>query len=113
MKQKLRLLFVAAFTLVATYSQAQTADEIVEKYLETIGGKEKLSSIKSLKMLGKAKQGGMEFPFTNIMVAPNKMMQSINFQGKEIVISAFDGNEMWKTNFMNMKPEKKQVNLKS
>jgi outer membrane lipoprotein-sorting protein len=106
MKQKLRLLFVAALTLIVSYTQAQTADEIVEKYLEAMGGKEKLASIKSVKMIAKGQQGGMEFPMTSVMEAPNKMVQSINFQGKEIVVSAFDGKEMWKTNFMTMKPEK-------
>jgi hypothetical protein len=109
MKQKLRLLFAGALTLVTTYTQAQTANEIVEKYLETIGGKVKLATIKSIKMIAKGQQGGMEFPMTSVMEAPNKMVQSINFQGKEIVVSAFDGKEMWKTNFMTMKPEKSET----
>jgi outer membrane lipoprotein-sorting protein len=34
------------------------------------------------------------------------MKQSVSFQGKEITMSAFDGKETWKTNFMTMKAEK-------
>lgn len=48
----MRLLFslLAVFTIVT--AQAQTADEIINKYIEAMGGKEKLNSIKSLYMEG-------------------------------------------------------------
>jgi outer membrane lipoprotein-sorting protein len=41
--------------------------------------------------------------------APNKQKVTLNFQGKEIVQPAFDGNEGWNTNFMTMKPEKMEA----
>src|SRR5687767_3420336 len=39
-------MLLAAFTVIA--AQAQTADEVINKYLVAAGGKEKLESIKSL-----------------------------------------------------------------
>jgi hypothetical protein len=87
-------------------AQAQTADEIINKYLTAIGGKEKLAAIKSTKMSGKAKQGGQEFPFIAFDVAGGKKKNTFVFQGKEIVQPAFDGNNGWNTNFMTMKAEK-------
>jgi outer membrane lipoprotein-sorting protein len=60
-------------------------------------------------MTGKGKQGGMDFPITSLQKAPNKMLQMITFQGKEIVVGAFDGAESWSTNFMTMKAEKAEA----
>jgi outer membrane lipoprotein-sorting protein len=106
---KKTILLCVAVLLAMSSSFAQTADEVIEKYLTAVGGKEKLAAIKTVKMTGKGKQQGMEFPLIMHQKAPNKQKQTINFQGKEIVISSFDGKEMWTTNFMNMKPEKSEA----
>lgn len=98
--------FVMLFAMVA---QAQTAEEIIEKYLKAIGGKEKMSALKSVKMTAKGKQGAMEFPATIIQAADGKQKISFIFQGKEIVQPAFDGNTGWNTNFMTMKAEKMET----
>ena len=40
-------------TLVfAQFAQAQTADDVVNKYIDALGGKEKLSSLKSVRLSG-------------------------------------------------------------
>lgn len=44
-------LFITALVL-AQFAQAQTADDVIEKYIAAMGGKEKLSSLKTLKMEG-------------------------------------------------------------
>jgi outer membrane lipoprotein-sorting protein len=44
--QRLLFLFVAAFSFIA--ATAQTADEVINKYITAVGGKEKLESITSL-----------------------------------------------------------------
>ena len=46
--KKIKSLFVSAAILIASVSQAQTADDIVNKYVEAIGGKEKISQLKSI-----------------------------------------------------------------
>lgn len=98
--------FVMLFAMVA---KAQTAEEIIEKYLTAIGGKEKLAALKSVKMTGKGKQGAMEFPMTMIQVAGGKEKNTFSFQGKEMVQPAFDGTTGWSTNFMTMKAEKMET----
>ncbi|HLO44445.1 MAG TPA: hypothetical protein VK175_08940 [Leadbetterella sp.] len=106
MKKTIKLLLASVLTFAATFAQAQTAEEIVNKYIEVTGGATKWAELKSVKMTAKGKQGGMEFPITSLQKAPNLMKQSISFQGKVITMSAFDGKETWKTNFMTMKAEK-------
>jgi hypothetical protein len=101
----LTLVFLLNFSAV-NYLVGQNVDEIIDTYLETIGGVEKLASIKSMKMKGKANSFGMDFPITVISSAPNKMKMVIEFQGKEITQMAFDGETAWTTNFMTMEAEK-------
>ena len=44
----IRTLLIAATAFIATAAQSQTVDEIIGKYVDAIGGKEKLSQVKSL-----------------------------------------------------------------
>lgn len=101
-----KVALLALFTVFALNVQAQTADEIINKYLTNIGGKEKLAALKSVRMTGKGNQQGQEFPMLFINAEGGKQKTSFTFQGKEIVQPAFDGNEGWNTNFMTMKAEK-------
>jgi len=89
-------------------SSAQTADEVVSKYLETIGGKDAWSKITSLKSTAKVSAQGMEFP-TTIYAKPNKSKIEFTFQGMSMVQPAFDGTTGWQTNFMTMKAEKMET----
>lgn len=107
MKKSLILSAFAVF--FAFVAQAQTAEEIIEKYLQNIGGKDKLRALKSVKMTGKLKAQSQEIPFTNIKAMGGKEKRIVNYQGKEIVQSAFDGTIGWTTNFMTMKAEKMET----
>lgn len=106
MKKNVIIALMVLFTFIA---KAQTADEIINKYIENTGGKDKWKALKSVKITGKAKQQGMDFPFTAIQSAVGKQKISYTFQGKEIVQPAFDGKEAWQTNFMTMKAEKMEA----
>lgn len=85
---------------------AQTAEEIIESYLETIGGKENLIAIKNAKMTCTGKAQGMELAITMYQKAPGLQRMDMVFQGKEITQMSFDGKEGWSTNFMTMEAEK-------
>lgn len=98
----LALLFLAGFQAI----HAQTAEEIIDNYLETIGGKEKLSTVTSMKMTANAKAQGMDLPITMYQKAPGLTRMDMIFQGKEITQMAFNGEEGWSTNFMTMEAEK-------
>ncbi len=92
--------------LMTVAVQAQTVEEVLNKYFENTGGKEKWMTLKSVKMNGKVKVQGMEIPMYIVQTTDGKQKIVINFQGKEITQMAFDGNEGWSTNFMTQKPEK-------
>lgn len=58
-------LFVAFFALVSLTSlrvKAQTADEIIDKHLEAMGGKEKLATLNSVRMETNLSVQGMDIP---------------------------------------------------
>ncbi|HEX3551673.1 MAG TPA: hypothetical protein VIA62_00415 [Thermoanaerobaculia bacterium] len=86
-------LFVAALTSAAAW--AQTADEIIEKHLQAMGGKDKIKAVQSERITGRMVMGqGMEAPFTMEMSRPNKMRMEFTFQGMTGV-QAFDGKSGW------------------
>lgn len=105
--KKISLVVCALFlTLGTTQTQAQTADEVINKYIETIGGKEKLDAIKSIKMEMVANYQGTEIPIEVSNEKNGKMLVKINLMGKEMTQMAFDGANGWTTNMMTMQPEK-------
>ncbi len=75
----LTLLFAVAFSV-----SAQTADEIIAKYIDAIGGAEKWSKIKSIKLEGQVEVQGLAIPFT---------MQGIQLKGQR-VDAEFQGNKI-------------------
>lgn len=87
-------------------SNAQTAQEVVKKYIETIGGEEAIRKVKNIKMTAKVDAQGMVIPLEMINLANGKMIVKFEFQGKEMVQQAFDGETSWGVNFMTQKAEK-------
>lgn len=105
--KKLSLLFKTLIVLLGIGSaQAQTADEVINKYIETIGGKQKLEAITSTKMELVANYQGMEIPVEVSSSKDGKMLVKVNLMGKQMTQVAFDGTSGWSTNMMTMKAEK-------
>lgn len=102
---RITVLFIA-FIGLCFMSYAQTADEIIEKYIQNLGGVEKLNSITSFEMKAKVDYGGMTIPVDMISLKDGRTITKISFQGQEMIQGAFDGTTSWGTNFMTMKPEK-------
>jgi outer membrane lipoprotein-sorting protein len=109
MKTTKVLSMAALALLISVVSYAQTADEVIAKYLENTGGKAKWEALKSVKMVAKVKMGAMELPLTINQKAPNKMMTVAEFQGMKFYQGCFDGTTMWGTNQMTMKAEKSET----
>jgi outer membrane lipoprotein-sorting protein len=104
MKRKLIMsLMVLACAFV---SQAQTVDEILDKYFENTGGKTKWEALQGLKYTAKVKIQTMELPMTMIQLKDGRQTSSVSVQGMEFRQEVFDGNSLWGTNQMTMKPEK-------
>lgn len=106
MKKLSLLVITCLFTLSFVGVKAQTADEIINKYFETIGGKDKLSALKGVKMEMVANYQGMEIPVEVTTTKEGKMLVKINLMGKQMTQVAFDGTTGWSTNMMTMKAEK-------
>ncbi len=69
-----------------------TAESVIEKYINAIGGREKLKSIKDKTTVLKGKMQGMDIKLTISQKAPNKLYQEVDFGvGKQVII--FDGNK--------------------
>lgn len=98
------ILFLFSISSAAVF--AQNADEIISKYITTIGGADKLKTIKGIKMEMSVNAQGMEIPVEMVQLTGGKMYVKINLQGKELTQMASDGNTIWTTNFMTMKAEK-------
>jgi hypothetical protein len=73
------VLFAAVFTV-----NAQTADEVIAKYITAIGGAEKWSKVQSIKVEGQIEVQGIAIPFT---------MQGVHMKGSR-VDAEFQGNKI-------------------
>lgn len=57
--------FLIALLFLTVKTHAQTADEVINKYVQAMGGKEKAQALKTMKIGGKMEFGpGMSVPFT-------------------------------------------------
>src|SRR5437868_15471081 len=90
------ILTLVVGVLCATCAMAQTADDIVGRYLKAVGGSDKIQSVKSLRRSGKFIGGG---GFEAVILQENKRDASVR---EEFVlqgmtgINAYDGKSGWK-----------------
>lgn len=101
-----KITILLAFVLICSFVHAQTADEIIDNYIETIGGADALNALEGIQINAKANAQGMEIPITIIQLKDGKQLMKIELQGQEMVQMAFDGETAWAHNFMNMQAEK-------
>jgi|Deesub1362B_J571_1020462.scaffolds.fasta_scaffold02419_4 outer membrane lipoprotein-sorting protein len=82
--------------LMGAVALGQTADEIVKKYVDAIGGYETIKKIQTLKATGKVimQQGTMEMPLVYYAKRPNKLRYETKLQG-QTMIQAYDGKTAW------------------
>ena len=92
-----KLLLAFAILIVTAVSAAsQTADEIVSKYIKTVGGMEKIEAVKSIRRTGKViAGGGFEIPIVEENKRPNLVRRDVAIQGL-VGTSAYDGKMGWK-----------------
>lgn len=86
----LALLLITAIPL-----PAQTLDEVLSCYYETIGGVEAWTELEAVEMTGRMTLGpGMEAPFKVLNARPNKFHMEFTFQGMTGE-QAYDGETAW------------------
>ena len=94
MRKAILALAIAAF--FAPVVTAQTADEIIAKYIKTVGGMNKIQAVRELRRTGKViAGGGFEIPVVEENKRPNFVRQDITIQGLTGT-SAYDGKVGWK-----------------
>ena len=87
---------VTALLLVALPLQGQTADEIIAKYIKTVGGMGKIQAAKTLRRTGKfIGGGGFEAAVLELNKRPNMVRQEFTMQGLT-GITAYDGKTGWR-----------------
>ena len=92
----MRRLLIALIALTALPLSAQTADEIVSKYIKTIGGMDKLQAVQSLRRSGKfTGGGGFEARVMEEKKRPGEIRQEFAIQGM-VGVNAYDGKSGWK-----------------
>jgi hypothetical protein len=90
------LLAAACVAALAASAPAQTAGEIVEKFIKTVGGMEKIQAVKSLRRVGRySSGGGFEAVLIEENRRPNLVRQEFVIQGMTGV-TAYDGKAGWK-----------------
>jgi hypothetical protein len=90
------LLALAALLLLAAHAPAQTADEIVDKFVKTVGGMERIQAVKSLRRTGRFNGGGgFEAAVVEENKRPGLVRQEFNIQGMTGIV-AYDGKAGWK-----------------
>jgi len=90
------LLGIATLAFFAIPASAQTAEEIVNKYIKAIGGMEKIQAVKTLRRTGKfTGGGGFEANVAQENKRANMVRQEFALQGLT-GINAYDGKTGWK-----------------
>jgi hypothetical protein len=96
MKKTLTLIAAAFFAAAA---QSQTVDEIINKHIEAIGGKEKLSQVKSLYIENSMEVMGNQAPETEYLLEGKGFKTESEFNGSKI-INCYTDKGGWSVNPM-------------
>jgi hypothetical protein len=102
-------IFLALLLLSTLVSKSQTADEIINRYIQFIGGAQNWKSISTITTAGNYNYGGVAFPYVAYSKAPNLYLYTVTFNGKSFS-QAFNGQVGWRID--GFKNEKTKTILK-
>jgi hypothetical protein len=88
------LVLSAALVGPPAAARAQTADQVLARYLQARGGTEKIHAVETLRLTGRMTLPGVEAPLVLELKRPNRMRTEFVFQGKTGV-RAYDGRNAW------------------
>lgn len=93
----MKKLFFAILSLVFVSAQAQTVDEVINKYITTMGGLDAFKNLKTAKMTGKVLVQGLELPITIQVINGRAVRSDVDAMGQSVISSYKDGKG-WKIN---------------
>ncbi len=99
MKMVKPVLFLLSLVLSVPALRAQTADEVIGKYFDAIGGKDKIAQIKSVKMESSVSVMGQEGP-SKITILNSKGYRAESDIGGKQMIQVFTDKGGWMVNAM-------------
>lgn len=108
MTKQFKGLALVAVLFLSTGIQAQTADEIINKHLEAIGGKDKLSAIKSVKMESTMSLMGNDAPNTAYIVDGKAYRNEMEMMGQKMIQVLTDKGG-WMVNPMQGSPDPQEL----
>jgi hypothetical protein len=89
------LIFSLVFLFTTAINFAQTADEIVNKNIEAMGGKDKIAAMKTLKVMASVDIGpNMKAPMTMYIIDNKAFRMDFEIQGMKM-INAYEGETGW------------------
>jgi hypothetical protein len=92
---KRKIVFTALILFIGAITFAQTADELINKHIDAMGGKEKMAGIKTLKVVANIDIGpNMKAPMTMYIVNNKSMRTDMEIQGMKMS-QAVDGDSGW------------------
>lgn len=91
-----KVTLLVTFVLMIAFANAQTADEIIQKHLEKIGGAKAWSEVKSTKMNGKLKDQRGLADIETAYIKEGPYYGSIVVDGEKRIEFGFDGEIYWR-----------------
>jgi len=101
----LKIIILGVTLCFTSTSNAQNAEEIIETYIENIGGQDAWGKINSMTVTGIGRQQGVDYPFVATFMKDGRTHIDVNIQGASFIIEAFDGETSWTMNFQTQQPE--------
>lgn len=99
-----------AFAFSFQISNAQSADDIINKHFDAMGGRDKIANLKTMKLVCSVEIApGMKAPITMYFVNNQSMRVEVDVQGMQI-LSAVDGDSGWSINPLSGKKDPERMN---
>ncbi|MBM3415802.1 MAG: outer membrane lipoprotein-sorting protein [Bacteroidetes bacterium] len=96
----MKKLFLALFPLVSLLTNAQTADEVIQKYTAAMGGLDAFKKVQTAKFTGTVSVRGYDLPMTIQIINGRAMRSDVDAMG-QAVINVYKDGKGWAVNPFN------------